>query len=162
MAEFLPQYAPKGAGQWGVTTWPSIGGDKNGAGSGGGGTMIVFPKGVPAGNTAAALRYVIDMFMTTRGSLATFHIGSAVPSVTAALNSPSLENNPYFGPDYINAFKAAMKYYAVQKYDPAAFQESTIINNALDTFLASGASDPTSALQTAQSEMQAQIGNPYK
>ena len=159
LAEFLPTYAPKLKGDWGVTTWPSLGGDQNGAGSGEGGAVFVVPKSAP--NKAAAIQYAIDMYMTERGSLITYPIGNVVPSVTAALNSPAVAQNSYFGPALINAYKAASTSFEVQNYDPAAYKENVIINNALDTFLASGSSDPNSALQTAQSEMEAQIGNPY-
>lgn len=157
--QFLPTYAPSLKNDWGITTWPSIGGDPNGAGSGEGGDVLEVPKDAP--NKAAAIKFLIDMFMTKAGELQVYKYGNVIPSVTSALNDPALAKNSYFGSAYINAYKRASKTFTVQNYDPAAFQENVIINNALDSFLASGSTDPTSALQTAQSDMAAQIGDPY-
>jgi ABC-type glycerol-3-phosphate transport system substrate-binding protein len=159
MAEFLPMYAPKLANKWGVTTWPSLGGDPNGGGSEAGGPVFVVPKG--ATNKAAAMQFVIDMFMTKTGSLLTYKTG-AVPNVSAAQNSSAVLHDPYFGSSFIKAYEAASAHYTVLNYDPSALKEITILNNALDSFLASGSSDPTTYLQTAQQELTSQIGNPYK
>ena len=159
MAEFLPMYAPKLANEWGVTVWPNIGGDANGGGSEAGGPVFVVPKA--AKNQAVAMKFVEDMFMTKTGSLTTYTSG-AVPNVTAAQNSPAVLKNAYFGSSFIKAYEAASVHYKVLNYDPAALKEITILNNALDSFLASGSTDPTSYLQTAQQELTSQIGNPYK
>ncbi len=159
LAEFLPMYAPKLANQWGVTVWPNIGGDANGGGSEAGGPVFVVPKA--AKHKAAAMKWVEDMFMTKQGSLITYKSG-AVPNVTAAQQSPAVDKDPYFGSSFIKAYQAASVHYKVLNYDPAALKEITILNNALDSFLASGSSDPTSYLKTAQQELASQIGNPYK
>ena len=158
MAEFLPMYAPKLAKEWGVTVWPNIGGDANGGGSEAGGPVFVVPKA--AEDKTAAMKFVEDMFMTKKGSLVTYKSG-AVPNVTAAQASPAVNKDPYFGSAFIKAYEAASAHYTVLNYDPAALKEITILNNALDGFLASGSTDPTSYLQTAQQELTSQIGNPY-
>jgi ABC-type glycerol-3-phosphate transport system substrate-binding protein len=158
-ATFLPQYAPKLAGQWGVTTWPEIGGAVNGAGSEAGGSVFVVPKA--SKNIAAAARFLADMYMTKTGSLLLFRHYNGIPNVVAAQNAASVKKNAYYGASLINAFKAASPTYKIFPYDPAAISEITILNNALDTFLAGGSSDPTSALQSAQQQLTAQIGNPY-
>jgi ABC-type glycerol-3-phosphate transport system substrate-binding protein len=157
---FLPQYAPKLTGKWGVTTWPDIGGAGNGAGSEAGGSVFVVPKA--SKNAAAAAKFLADMYMTKTGSLLLFKHYNGIPNVVAAQNDPSVSKNPFYGASLINAFKAASPTYKIFPYDPAAISEITILNSALDTFLASGSSDPTSALQTAQKQLTAQIGNPYK
>jgi ABC-type glycerol-3-phosphate transport system substrate-binding protein len=157
---FLPQYAPKLAGKWAVTTWPEIGGAVNGGGSEAAGSVFVIPKG--SKHKAEALKFLADMFMTKKGSLLVFHAYNAVPNVTAAQKAPAVLDNAYFGASLIKAFQAASPAYKVFPYDPAALKEITTINNALSTFLASGSSDPTSALQTAQQQLTAQIGNPWK
>jgi multiple sugar transport system substrate-binding protein len=162
MADFLPTYAPKLAGEWGVTTWPSLGGDKNGGGSEAGGPVMVIPSQIPTADKDAAVRFLIDMFMTKKGSLLSYPIGNIVPNVVAAQNAPAVRNNAYFGSSLINAYKAASANYKVMNYDPAALQEIQIINNSLDTFLASGSTNPSSALATAQQDMSSQIGNPFK
>jgi multiple sugar transport system substrate-binding protein len=159
MAEFLPMYAPKLANKWGVTVWPSLGGDANGGGSEAGGPVFVVPKA--AKNKAAAMQFVTDMFMTKTGSLLTYKTG-AVPNVKTAQSSSAVLHDPYFGSSFIKAYEAASPNYKVLNYDPAALKEITILNNALDSFLASGSTDPTSYLQTAQKELTSQIGNPYK
>jgi len=159
MAEFLPMYAPKLANEWGVTVWPSLGGDANGGGSEAGGPVFVVPKA--AKNKTAAMKFVEDMFMTKTGSLITYKSG-AVPNVKAAQASPAVNKDPYFGSAFIKAYEAAAVHYKVLNYDPAALKEITILNNALDSFLASGSTDPSSYLQTAQQELTSQIGNPYK
>jgi ABC-type glycerol-3-phosphate transport system substrate-binding protein len=156
---FLPQYAPKLAGQWGVTTWPEIGGAANGAGSEAAGSVFVIPKA--SKHKAEALKFLADMFMTKRGSLLVFHSFNEIPNVTAAQSAPAVLENTYFGPSLIKAFRAASATYRVFPYDPAALKEITTINNALANFLASGSSDPTGALQTAQQQLTAQVGNPY-
>jgi ABC-type glycerol-3-phosphate transport system substrate-binding protein len=158
-ATFLPQYAPKLAGNWGVTTWPEIGGATNGAGSEAGGSVFVVPKA--SKNPAAAAKFLADMYMTKTGSLLLSRHYNGIPNVVAAQNDPSVKNNPYYGAALINAFKAASPTYKIFPYDPAAISEITILNNALDTFLASGSSDPSSALQSAQHQLTAQLGNPY-
>jgi ABC-type glycerol-3-phosphate transport system substrate-binding protein len=158
-ATFLPQYAPKLAGEWGVTTWPEIGGATNGAGSEAGGSVFVVPKA--SKNIAAAAKFLADMYMTKTGSLLLFSHYNGIPNVVAAQNAPSVKKNTYYGASLINAFKAASPTYKIFPYDPAAISEITILNNALDTFLASGSSDPASALQSAQQQLTAQIGNPY-
>jgi ABC-type glycerol-3-phosphate transport system substrate-binding protein len=157
---FLPQYAPKLAGQWGVTTWPEIGGAANGAGSEAAGSVFVIPKA--SKHKAEALKFLADMFMTKKGSLLVFHAFGEVPNVTAAQSAPSVLDNSYFGASLVKAFQAASRTYKVFPYDPAALKEITTINNALSSFLASGSTDPTSALQTAQQQLTAQVGNPYR
>ena len=157
---FLPQYAPKLAGQWGVTTWPEIGGATDGAGSEAGGSVFVVPVG--AKHAAQALKFLGDMYMTKTGNLAFWQKFGGVPSVTAAENDPTLAQDPYFGADLIKAYVAAAPTYKIFPYDPAAIKEITILQSALATFLGSGSSDPTSALQAAQQQMTAQIGDPYK
>lgn len=157
---FLPQYAPKLAGQWAVTTWPEIGGALKGGGSEAGGSVFVIPKA--SRNKAAAVQFLADMLMTRKGSLAVFAKYGNVPNVTAAQTAPSVVKNSYFGPSLIQAFQAASPAYKVFPYDPAALKEISTITSALATFLASASSDPTAALQTAQEQLTAQIGNPYK
>jgi ABC-type glycerol-3-phosphate transport system substrate-binding protein len=157
---FLPQYAPKLAGQWAVTTWPEIGGAVNGGGSEAGGSVFVIPKA--SKNKAAAVRFLADILMTKKGSLAVFGKYDNVPNVTSAQTAPAVVHNSYFGPSLIKAFQAASPAYKVFPYDPAALKEISTITSALATFLASGSSDPTSALKTAQRQLTAQIGNPYK
>lgn len=159
-ATFLPQYAPKLAGKWGVTTWPEIGGAVNGAGSEAGGSVFVVPKA--SKNKAAATKFLADMYMTKTGSLLLFRNYNGIPNVVAAQNDASVRKNAYYGASLVTAFKAASPTYKIFPYDPAAISEITILNSALARFLASGSSDPSSALRSAQQQLTAQIGNPYR
>jgi ABC-type glycerol-3-phosphate transport system substrate-binding protein len=155
---FLPQYAPDGAGKWGVTTWPEIGGAVGGSEAGG--SVFVIPA--KASNKAAAAEFLASMFMTTEGSTAVFKQAGQVPNVVAAQSDPAVVNNPYYGADVINAFKAAGKDYKLFPYDPASLAEQTILQNALAKYLASDATDPSAALQEAQQQMTSQIGDPWQ
>jgi len=156
---FLPGYAPKLKGEWGVTTWPDIGGAANGAGSEAGGSVFVIFKG--AQHVAQAAQFLSDVYMSKTGDLALTEADNEVPNNTAAQNAPAELHNKYFGPTLIKAFRAAAKTYKIFPYDPAAETEITILNTALATFLDSGKTNPVSALQTAQQQMQSQIGDPW-
>jgi ABC-type glycerol-3-phosphate transport system substrate-binding protein len=155
---FLPEYAPALAGKWGVTTWPEIGGAIGGSESGG--SVFVIPAA--SQNQAAAARFLADTFMTKQGSVAVAKQSGEIPNVTSAQEDPSVTNDPYFGIDLMTAFQAANKDYKIFGYDPAALAELTILQNALANYLSGGTSDPTSALQAAQQQMAAQIGDPYQ
>ena len=155
---FLPQYAPALAHKWGVTTWPQIGGAVGGSESGG--SVFVIPAASP--NKSAAARFLADTFMTKQGSVAVAKKFGEIPNVIAAQQDPSVANDPYFGTDLITAFQAADKDYKLFGYDPAALTELTTVQTALANYLSGGTSNPAAALQTAQQQMAAQIGNPYR
>lgn len=155
---FLPQYAPKLAGHWGVTTWPEIGGAHGGSEAGG--SVFVIPAA--AQNKAAAAKFLTDVFMTRQGSAAVAKQYGEIPNVTAAEADPAVTHNPYFGSALIDGFKAANASYKLFPYDPAALKELTILQSALANYLSSAATDPSSYLQSAQQQMVAQIGNPYQ
>lgn len=154
---FLPQYAPDGAGKWGVTVWPVIGGADGGSEAGG--SVFVIPAA--AKNKAAAAKFLADVFMTSQGELSLFKQYNLIPNVTAAQGDSSVKGNTFYGSDLINAFQAAGTAYKLFPYDPAGLKELSILQNALANFLSSSASDPTAALASAQQQMTAQIGNPY-
>jgi ABC-type glycerol-3-phosphate transport system substrate-binding protein len=154
---FLPQYAPNGAGKWGVTVWPEIGGATGGSEAGG--SVFVIPAA--AKNKAAAAKFLADMFMTSQGEVALFKQQNLIPNVTQAQADPTVQSNAYYGADLITAFQAAGQDYKVFAYDPAGLKELSILQNALSNYLSSSSADPTSALAAAQQQMTAQIGNPY-
>jgi ABC-type glycerol-3-phosphate transport system substrate-binding protein len=155
---FLPQYAPDGGGKWGVTTWPVIGGAQGGSEAGG--SVFVIPA--KASNKLAAAKFLASVFMTTKGSTAAFKQSGEIPNVVEAQSDPAVVNNTYYGPDLMNAFKAADADYKLFPYDPASSKEQTILQNALAKYLASDAADPTNMLQEAQDQMTSQIGDPYQ
>ncbi len=155
---FLPQYAPALSGKWSVTTWPEIGGAVGGSEAGG--SVFVIPAA--AKNKAAAARFLADTFMTKQGAIEVAKQFGELPNVIEAQKDASVTENAYFGKDLITAFQAADKDYKLFGYDPAALKELTTLQNALVNYLSGGASDPGSALQAAQQQMSAQIGNPYQ
>jgi ABC-type glycerol-3-phosphate transport system substrate-binding protein len=155
---FLPQYAPDGGGKWGVTTWPVIGGAQGGSEAGG--SVFVIPA--KATNKAAAAKFLASVFMTAKGSTAVFKQSGQVPNVVEAQADPAVVNNAYYGADLANAFKAADADYKLFPYDPASLKEQSILQNALAKYLASDAADPSGALQEAQDQMTAQLGDPYQ
>jgi ABC-type glycerol-3-phosphate transport system substrate-binding protein len=155
---FLPQYAPDLAGKWSVTTWPEIGGSVGGSEAGG--SVFVIPAA--AKNKAAAARFLADTFMTTQGAIAVSKQFGQVPNVIEAQSDPAVTNSRYFGTDLITAFQAADKGYKLFAYDPAALKELGILQNSLANYLSGGSDDPGPALQAAQQQMTAQIGNPYQ
>jgi ABC-type glycerol-3-phosphate transport system substrate-binding protein len=155
---FLPQYAPDGAGKWGVTKWPEIGGAEGGSEAGG--SVFVIPA--KATTKAAACDFLTSMFMTTKGSSAVFKQAGQVPNVIEAQSDPGVVNNAYFGADLINAFKAAGQDYKLFPYDPASLKEQSILQNALAKYLGGKDQDPSTALAEAQQQMTAQIGDPWQ
>lgn len=155
---FLPQYAPNLNGKWGVTTWPEIGGAVGGSEAGG--SVFVIPAA--AKNKAAAARFLADTFMTKQGATAVSKQYSEVPNVVEAQSDPAVANNAYFGTDLISAFQAADKSYKLFAYDPTALKELDILQHSLANYLSGATDDPSAALQAAQQQMTAQIGNPYQ
>jgi len=153
---FLPKYAPKLAGDWAVAPWPGIG---HVGGGEPGGSVFVIPAGAP--HKAAAAKFLADTYMTEKGSLDVDAESGEIPNVTAALSSPSVVNAPYFGPSLIQAYQQVGGGYSAFAYDPAALSEMTILNNALDEYLAGPDASPSAQLSHAQSQLTAQIGNPY-
>jgi ABC-type glycerol-3-phosphate transport system substrate-binding protein len=154
---FLPQYAPAGAGKWGVTVWPEIGGAVGGSEAGG--SVFVVPAG--AKNKAAAAKFLADMFMTKQGEVDLFKQQNLIPNVTQAQDDPTVQANSFYGADLIKAFQAAGPTYKLFAYDPAGLKELSILQSALANYLSSSAADPGAALSAAQQQMTAQIGNPY-
>lgn len=154
---FLPQYAPNGAGKWGVTVWPEIGGAIGGSEAGG--SVFVIPAA--AKNKAAAAKFLADMFMTTQGEVALFKAQNLIPNVTQAQGDPTVTANSYYGPDLMSAFQAADKNYKLFAFDPASLKELSILQNALAKYLSGDSQDPSGALASAQQQMTSQIGNPY-
>ena len=66
----------------------------------------------------------------------------------------------YFGPDVLKPHYEAMEQFKVFPYDPAASAELDILRKQTEAFLADSKT-LEEALDAAQSDMEAQIGNPY-
>ena len=157
--QFLQQYAPDLAGKWGVTTWPTIGGAKGGSESAG--SVFVITKA--SKNKAAAAAFLANSLMTKKGAK-DFALANPgyLPNVESALNDPAIRNSKYFGTSLVDAYKAASKSYSIFPFDPAALKETSVLQAQMALYLASNEKDPSSFLKTAQEELTAQVGCPFK
>jgi hypothetical protein len=67
----------------------------------------------------------------------------------------------YFGPDVLVPHYEALELFKVFPYDPSASAELDILRKQTEAYLA-GTKTLEKALADAQSDMEAQIGNPYE
>jgi len=159
LPQFLMQYAPDLSGKWAVTTWPEIGG-ANGGSEAGGSVFVI-----PAASTHKheAVNFIASMLMTKQGAATYVKANpSYIPNVVDLLNDPSVHNNAYFGTSLIDAYLAASGSYKIFPFDPASTSETTALSDALAKYLASSDASPQSYLQSAQDQLQAQVGCPYE
>ncbi|MBR7837243.1 extracellular solute-binding protein [Actinospica durhamensis] len=155
---FIEQYAPALKGKWAVAQWPEIGGAVGGSEAGG--AVFVIPAASP--HKAQALAFLTKTLMTASGASAYLQKNTAyIPNVTSLLQSPSVQDNSYFGPSLIKAYLAASSTYKVFPYDASNSAETTALGDQLANYLNSPATSPSSFLQTAQSQLASQVGCPY-
>ncbi|WBU37447.1 ABC transporter substrate-binding protein [Homoserinibacter sp. YIM 151385] len=156
---FLEEYAPDLAGKWGVTTWPEIGGADGGSEAAG--SIFVIPADAP--NKDAAARLLAGTLIDDEGAQAYVDArGGSFPSAVAAVveNAKSTPNE-YFGDSLATAYEASSENYSVFPYDPASLTEAGIVQEQLVNYLAADDRDPSSFLQTAQQQIESQVGCPY-
>ena len=173
---FLPKFAPEQTGKWSVTLWPALTplADQR-YGSEAGGSVFVIPKKAP--NAKAAADYLHKVFLEKEGALAAFTaLGTtpliksakddflaraAKPTKPAGMSDTDFALQPanYFGPTFARTEIGSYDYVKVLKYDPAASKGLDIINQWLQKYLAG--TDLDTALKSAQSDMESQIGNPF-
>ena len=119
------------------------------------------------------------MFLEAKGALAAFAaIGmtplmkSAQAQVIDAAKNPkrpadmsdkdfAAQPSVFFGPDFMPVELQSYDYVKVLDYDPAASKGLDILNQWVQKAV-SGSVDVKAALEGAQSDMKAQIGNPYQ
>lgn len=155
---FIEQYAPDLKGKWAVAQWPQIGGAVGGSEAGG--AVFVIPNASP--HKAEALDFLTKTLMTASGASGYMQKNTAyIPNVTSLLQSPTVQDNSYFGPSLIKAYLAASSTYKLFPYDPSNSAETTVLSNQLANYLNSPDGSPASALQSAQSQLAAQIGCPF-
>ena len=173
MTDFLPKFAPEQGGKWGLAAWPQF----NRHGSEAGGGVMTIPAA--SRNKEAAFEFASRMFLTPRGSVDEWE-RTGTPSVLRSAQQDMLQRsaemtrpagitdaqwavmpNNYFGRDFLKPILELFDVFNVFPYDPAAQAELDILRRETEFYIA-GRKTKEQALQSAQSTMQAQIGNPYK
>jgi ABC-type glycerol-3-phosphate transport system substrate-binding protein len=173
MTDFLPKFAPEQSGRWGLALWPQF----NRRGSEGGGGVMTIPDG--SRNKEAAFEFAARMFLTPTGSVDEWE-RTGTPSVLRSAQQDMLQRsasmtrpagmadaqwaampNNYFGRDFLRPILASFDQFNVFPYDPAAQAELDILRRETEAYIG-GRKTKEQALASAQSTMQAQIGNPYK
>jgi ABC-type glycerol-3-phosphate transport system substrate-binding protein len=173
MSSFLPQFAPTQKGLWTAALQP----DFNRYGSGEGGDVMCIPAG--AKNPEAAFEFLSKMYLETKGAVEFSMLTGYVPSVKSALPVVRERNanlkrpdgitdaawaaTPavFFGPEVFEAGVKSMDVVKVFPYDPKALAELAIMQKHSQAFIADKET-LEQALAGAQSDMEKQIGNPYK
>jgi multiple sugar transport system substrate-binding protein len=169
---FLPSFAPDQKGLWAKALWPEF----NVSGSEAGGGVMVIPQGVD--NAELGFDFLSKQYLDAEGAIALWEMESRAPMIASARDAVNdliaeferpegmsdedwaIHPINYFGPDVLKSHYEAMDVFKVFPYDPAASAELDILRKQTEAFLA-GTKTLEEALQSAQSDMEAQIGNPY-
>jgi len=172
MNGFLPKFAPAQKDKWGLTLWPEF----NRTGSEAGGGVVCIPKG--AKNPEAAFEFASKLWLEPPGAVEYWKVNGTPPStktgqaevrkVVTTMGRPATMSddewaaNPvnFFGRDFMEPIFKAMEAMKVFPYDPKASAELTILRRHAEAYLADKATLER-ALAGAESDMKAQIGNPY-
>jgi ABC-type glycerol-3-phosphate transport system substrate-binding protein len=173
MTDFLAKFAPRQGGRWAITAWPEF--DRRGSNNGG--SIFTIPAG--AKNKDAAFEFAAKMLLQPKGALNEWQrtgnamsIKSVRPQILelartmqrpAGMTGAEWAIVPanYFGRDFMRPIFNAFDWYHVPAFDPAASAELTLISRNTQEFLA-GKKTRDQALHDMETEMKAQIGNPYK
>jgi ABC-type glycerol-3-phosphate transport system substrate-binding protein len=173
MDYFLPSFAPDQKGLWAKTLWPEF----NRGGCEAGGDVVTIPKGVD--HAEAAFEFLAAQYLDTENAVRLWESESRAPMIASArdrvyeliaeferpeeLTDDQWAVHPinYFGPEVLKPHYEAMEYFKVFPYDPMASAELDIIRKHTESFLADQET-LEEALAGAQSDMEAQLGNPYE
>lgn len=154
---FLPTYAPKLSGKWGIAQWPTIAGSVGGSEAGG--SVFLIPSNAP--HKRAAINLLTKLLLTKSGGIAEYQVAGTLPLLTSALNSPKTEQPiPYFGSAYRKEIRQSLTNFKIFPYDPKFTQEITIVQNYLMEYLTNKMT-LSQALSGAQKTCVTQIGNAY-
>lgn len=170
---FLPSFAPEQGGLWEKTLWPAF----NRTGSEAGGDVVTIPKGVD--HAELAFDFLATQYLQTEPAVELWKMESRAPMIASArdsvyvliadferpegLTDEEWQIHPinYFGPDVLVSHYEALELFKVFPYDPAASAELDILRKQTEAYMAD-AKTLEEALADAQSDMEAQIGNPYE
>ena len=152
----LPNQCADLAGKWGLALWPEeiAGGSESGA------KLMMVNDLSP--NADFCVELLTKFCYTEESASALFHSERGIiPYLKSCAESEEfLVENDYFGVDRMETEFKAMDLLSVYPYTPNSSLEETIIVRYLGEYL-SGTMDLDTALQTAEDEMKAQIGNAY-
>ncbi len=173
MPAFLPPVAVGQIGKWGIAPYPDF--MRYGSNSGGGATGISkFSKNPDAGFT-----FLRQLFLDVTGTVGVWKIRGQPPATKSAQDAlvklvPTLtrpdgitdaawEATPYnfFGPKFMDSMLGTLQYMKTFPFDPSNSAEFNILAQHLDAYI-SDKETLNAALAGAESDMKAQIGNPYK
>ena len=171
---FLPAFAPDQKRLWGKALWPEF----NRAGSEAGGDVVTIPLG--AENAEGGFEFLAKQYLATEGAVELWKTQSRAPLIKSGrdavlplidgferpeeLSDEEWQTHPinYFGPDVMDAhYEHLDNHFRLFPYDPAASAELDILRKHTEAFLADGET-LEEALAGAQSDMEAQLGNPYE
>lgn len=173
MTDFLPKFAPRQGGRWGITLWP----DFERRGSNNGGSIFTIPAG--AKNKEAAFEFASKMLLEPKGALDEWRRTGNPMSITSVrpqiLELARTMKRPadmtdaqwalipanYFGSEFMKPIFSSFDWYHVPPFDPAAAAELALMTRNTEAFLA-GKKTRDQALRDMEADMKAQIGNPYK
>lgn len=178
MKFFMPAFAPSQVGKWRAALWPALSplSDQR-YGCEGGAAVFIVPKQAP--HPELAVSYLTKAFLDKDGAMASFKFMGRTPlnkslqgEVMAwvnqskkpeAMSDEEWDKQPtvFYGPDVQQVEFASYDHFRVPQYDPSSSQERTIANAWFLKYLGDQV-DLKQALASAQSEMEQQIGNPYK
>ncbi len=152
----LPNQCPDLAGKWGLALWP----EEIAAGSESGAKLMMVNDLSPDADLCVEL--LTKFCYTEESASALFHSERGIiPYLKSCAESDEfLVANDYYGVDRMETEFKAMELLSVYPYTPNSSLEETIIVRYLGEYL-SGTMDLDTALQTAEDEMKAQIGNAY-
>lgn len=158
---YLPQWAPDQQGNWAVTTWPEIGGTKNGGGSQGGAGITVVPAA--SKHIEGAKEVLRSLLLTKEGSLAHYRlVPTSFPTFYPAINDPEVRKpDSYFGDSLYPAILKSFEVFKLAPTTPATAMEYSIMNEHLQEYVL-GDISLDEILSRAKKELDTQIGNPWE
>lgn len=173
MTSFIPQFAPDQKGNWGLALWPDFIRD----GSEAGGAVVGISKF--SKNIDPTFEFASEFWLKPEGSLAWWQLTGLAPLTLSGQDAlrkllPTMQKPAdmkdadwavapvnYYGKDFMNPIFESMQHVKIFPYDLSYVAELTILQQHTEAYLA-GKETLAQALGGAQTDMQSQIGNPYK
>ena len=151
----LPRLCPDMAGMWGYALWP----EEIAKGSESGAKLMMVTNASKNGDLAVE---ILTKFCYTEECAKNLYTKlGLIPYLKASFEDPEiLSATDYWGEDRMQVLSQAMELLEVYPYTPNSTIEQSIIVQYLGEYL-SGTKSLDDALQAAQNDMVAQIGNAY-
>jgi ABC-type glycerol-3-phosphate transport system substrate-binding protein len=143
-------------GKWAIAPWP----EEIREGSDAGGAIWVIPAA--SKNKELAAEIMAKMCFENDAAKIIYDVTGVIPALKSSQEDPYFNAaHDYYASSLGPVNFESMNYLKVYPYTPASTQEVTIVLQYLDEYLA-GNMTLDSALQTAQTDLINQIGNPYE